>query len=127
MSKLALEHAHIDCSVLRGHFLTASEAADQVGMSPRELKALPGVVQIAGPHGSDPAYPDFQFTHDGGFVPGLRDVVAEFDDEIDGATLCGLLVAPQPAFGGYSVLDWLSSGNSSAAVVQLVHSVVDGH
>ncbi len=127
MSKLALEHAHIDCSVLRGHFLTASEAAAQVGMTPRELEMLPGVVQIAGPAGTEAAYPDFQFNHHGGFVPGLRDVVASLDESIDGATLCGLLVAPQPHFGGASVLDWLSSGNSSAAVVDFVHSVVDQH
>ena len=125
MSRLALEHAHIDCSVLRGHFLTATEAAAQVGMTPRELESLPGVVQIAGPRGTEAAYPDFQFTHDGHFVPGLRDVVASLDETIDGPTLCGLLVAPQPNFGGASVLDWLSSGNSSASVVELVHSVVD--
>lgn len=126
MSKLALEHAHIDCSVLKGHFLTGSEAAAQVGMSASELETLPGVVQIAGPRGSEPAYPDFQFTHDGHFVPGLRDVVASLDESLDGPTLCGLLVAPQPQFGGSSVLDWLSSGNSSAAVVQFVNQVVDG-
>ncbi|MDJ0961399.1 MAG: hypothetical protein QNJ88_12135 [Acidimicrobiia bacterium] len=125
MSKLRLEHAHIDCSVLKGHFLTASEAAAQVGLSPSELEMLPGVVQIAGPKGTEAAYPDFQFNHHGGFVPGLREVVSSLDDSIDGPTLCGLLVAPQPEFGGSSVLDWLSSGNSSAAVISFVHSVVD--
>ena len=125
MSKLRLEHAHIDCSVLKGHFLTASEAAAQVGLSTMELEMLPGVVQIPGPHGTEAAYPDFQFNHHGGFVPGLREVVSSLDESIDGPTLCGLLVAPQPKFGGSSVLDWLSSGNSSAAVIDFVHSVVD--
>jgi len=124
MSKLALEHAHIDCSVLRGHFLTASEAAEQVGMSAGELVSLPGVVQISGPRGTEAAYPDFQFTNDGHFVAGLREVVTSLDESIDGVTLCGLLVAPQPRLGGVSVLDWLSSGNSSAAVIDIVRSVV---
>lgn len=126
MSKLALEHAHIDCTVLKGHFLTVSEAAHQVGLSPRELETLPGVVQIPGPHGAEAAYPDFQFDHHGGFVSGLREVVSSLEESIDGTTLCGLLVTPQPHLGGASVLDWLSSGNSSAAVVDFVRSVVAG-
>jgi hypothetical protein len=125
MSKLALEHAHIDCSVLRGHFLTVTEAAAQVGMTARELESLPGVLQIPGHFRDDAAYPAFQFTPDGHFVPGIRDVVADLDETIDGPTLCGLFVAPQPGLGGVSVLDWLSSGNSSASVVELIHSVVD--
>ena len=124
MSKLALEHAHIDCSVLRGHFLTVTEAAAEVGMSAVELESLPGVLQIPGQFRDDAAYPDFQFTHDGNFVPGIRDVVADLDETIDGPTLCGLFVTPQPGLGGVSALDWLSSGNSSAAVVELIHSVI---
>ncbi len=124
MPRLDLELAGIDCTVLRGHFLTRGEAAAYAGVSAWELRSLDGVVRIDGPYGNEEAYPDFQFAGDGGFVPGLRDVVTRLEGYLPGPTLAGYLIAPQPDLGGASVVEWLSSGNSTEAVINVVQSAV---
>jgi hypothetical protein len=114
----------IDCSVLRGHFLTRREAAIQAGMTGEKIQTLEGVIRIEGRYGSEEAYPALQFGNGGGFVPGLRDVVVQLAASLSGAALAGWVMAPQPALGGACVIDWLSAGKPHQAVEQLLHGTV---
>lgn len=115
---------NMDCSTLRGHYLTPAEAASRAGVPVRELTAMDGAVTISGPYGAEDVYPEFQFAPNGGFVPGLVEVVDRFDGALSSHYLAGWLLAPQPALHGTSVVDYLESGGVLSRVLTLVDATV---
>ena len=114
----------VDTSTLSGHFLGPLDAARAAGVSPADLAAMRGVIVIAARDGSRPTYPSFQFVPEGGFIPGLREAVALIGDAIQGPTLAGWVLAPQPKLGGASIVAWLKEGRSATAVEDLIASTL---
>ena len=113
----------VETRVLRGHYLTRSEAAERVGVSSREIRRLDGLVRIEGSlPGCEEAYPDFQFARDGGIVPGLQRVVEEVKGSLDCLSLAAFLTASNPYFGGASIVDELCAGCGADAVIEALRA-----
>ena len=109
----------VDTRVLRGHYLTRSEAAARAGVSPAELSRYDGLVRIDGPFPAcEEAYPDFQFAREGGIVPGLRDLVSAVEGSLDCLSLAAFLTAAHPDLGGASIVEELCTGCGADPVIQ---------
>lgn len=114
---------NVETRVLRGHYLTRSEAAERAGVSMTELSRAPGLVRIDGPLPTcEEAYPAFQFARDGGIVPGLPTVVRAVEDSFDDLSLAGFLTAAHPGLGGASIVDEMCAGYEAAAVLQMLRA-----
>lgn len=115
----------IDHKVVHGHFLTRRNAAIAAGMTARKLRTLPGVIRIEGRYDAEEAYPAVQFMPEGGFVPGIRDVVAVLDGSMSSIAVTAWVGAHQPRLGGMSVVAWLASGRSLERVMEVAsHAAV---
>ena len=79
---------------------------------------MPGALRIDGPMSLEEAYPAFQFAVDGGFIPGLPEVVARLD--LPGTAAAAWLITPQPELGSRSALEWLSEGRAPSYVLDLL-------
>jgi hypothetical protein len=108
----------VETRVLRGHYLTRSEAAERAGLSAAELSRVEGLVRITGALPTcEEAYPAFQFVRGGGIVPGLREVVTAVEESFDCLSLAAYLTASHPHFGGASIVDELCAGCEADAVI----------
>ncbi len=113
----------VDVRVLRGHYLTRSEAARRAGLTAAELSTLDGLVRIDGPFPScEEAYPDFQFARGGGIVPGLRDVVNAVEGSLDCLSLAAFLTAAHPHLGGASIVEELCTGCGADTVIETLRA-----
>ena len=115
MAKSFIEHR-----VVHGHFLTRKEAAVAAGMPADKLQTLPGVIRIEGRYDAEEAYPAVQFLPQGGFVPGIREVVVVLEDHLSPMSITGWISAGRSALGGMSVVAWLGAGRPAARVEQLL-------
>ena len=102
-----------DLNLVRGPFLTRSEAAAR---SPR---GLDGVVGLGGRYALEEVYPAFQFTSEGYPLPGLEAVREALGEAFDAWKTAAWLSEPHLGLGGRAPADWLREGRPVGPVVEL--------
>lgn len=98
-----------------GGLLRLGEAADRLGVRPQAItgrRTRGTILAVPMPNG-EWVYPTCQFT-DEGVVPGLKEVLHEFQD-VSPWTQLAVLLAPSARYGGHSMLELLRAGEIDAA------------
>lgn len=102
-----------DLNLVRGPFLTRSEAAAL------SSEGLGGVVGLGGHYALEEVYPAFQFTSEGYPLPGLGAVREALGEDFDPWKTAAWLSEPHLGLGGVAPADWLREGRPVATVVEL--------
>lgn len=111
---------------MAGEMLSSAQVEDLLGIKRQAIdKRRQANKLLAVRMAADWAYPAFQFGQDG-VLPGLEDVLKAHADE-DPWVILDILLAPDTALGGRSLLEALQDGDADAVARHVAQTSGDGY
>lgn len=99
--------------------LTRAEAAERLGLDVSSVSRRVSDGRLWAIADRGRRIPAWQI-HDGALLPGLATVIAAIPDEVDAATVQGVMTTPQDDLDGATPIDYLASGGDPEAVAAIV-------